>query len=374
MNRDERLAVAEYLGTDAPRHRSARRPRSAPTARSRSRLRRARAGTAGARRPTTRAINRRSARARRRASPEPHARMGVTVSRATSRRSRRRRSSTATSSSAAPAGSCRRSPPTAAASSGHSQANGPVRTAPLAASRDGTATCCCSAISRAGSTRSTPRPASSSGRRKSRRTTRRGSRARRPCTTASPTCPCRRGRSRAPAIPITRAARSAAASSPCACATARSSGKTYLTDAPRELGKNGTRRAAVRAVRRRGLVDADRRRDARPALRRRPATTTRSPSRRRAMPWSRSRSPTAASPGLEQITAGDAYNGSCNREHRSNCPLRAGTRLRLRLVRRSLLPRRRAAARGAEIRHRLCARCDAGRARSSGRRASAKAA
>ena len=115
MNRDERLAVAEYLGTDARRHGAAGRGvlhRPHGDARGR---RRARAGTAGARRPTTRAINRPSARACAPSKCRTSRSNGRSASPATSRRSRRRRSSTATSSSAAPAGSCTRSPPTAAA-------------------------------------------------------------------------------------------------------------------------------------------------------------------------------------------------------------------------------------------------------------------
>ncbi len=115
MNRDERLAVAEYLGTDA-----------ADTGPSSAAYCADRAVTLGTSPRMTwngwspAPDNARFQPAERagsapRASAEPASSNGRTVSPATSRRSRRRRSSAATSSSAAPAGSCRRSLPIAAA-------------------------------------------------------------------------------------------------------------------------------------------------------------------------------------------------------------------------------------------------------------------
>ena len=99
--------------------------------------------------------------------------------------------------------------------------------------------------------------------------------------------------------------------------------KTYFTDVPRELGKNGTGAplygpsgAAVWST---PTVDA-----ARGLL----YVTTGDNYTEPVTETSDAVVALTLADGqmawLKQITAGDAYNGSCNREHRSNCPYEAG--------------------------------------------------
>jgi polyvinyl alcohol dehydrogenase (cytochrome) len=99
--------------------------------------------------------------------------------------------------------------------------------------------------------------------------------------------------------------------------------KTHLTDAPRELGKNGTGAplygpsgAAVWST---PTIDA-----ARGLL----YVTTGDNYTEPVTDTSDAVVALALADGriawLKQITAGDAYNGSCNREHRSNCPYEPG--------------------------------------------------
>ncbi|HUQ51075.1 MAG TPA: PQQ-binding-like beta-propeller repeat protein, partial [Gammaproteobacteria bacterium] len=99
--------------------------------------------------------------------------------------------------------------------------------------------------------------------------------------------------------------------------------QTYLTDVPRELGKNGTGAplygpsgAAVWSA---PTIDA-----ARGLL----YVTTGDNYTEPVTPTSDAVVALALADGrvawLKQITAGDAYNGSCNRDHRSNCPYEPG--------------------------------------------------
>ena len=99
--------------------------------------------------------------------------------------------------------------------------------------------------------------------------------------------------------------------------------KTYLTDAPRELGKNGTGAplygpsgAAVWSTptvdAARGLVYVTTGDNyTQPVSETSDAVVALSLADGR-IAW------------IKQITSGDAYNGSCNREHRSNCPYEPG--------------------------------------------------
>jgi polyvinyl alcohol dehydrogenase (cytochrome) len=99
--------------------------------------------------------------------------------------------------------------------------------------------------------------------------------------------------------------------------------KSYLTEMPRELGKNGTGAALYgpsgAAVWSTPTVDA-----ARGLL----YVTTGDNYTEPVTETSDAIVALALADGrtawVKQITAGDAYNGSCNREHRSNCPFESG--------------------------------------------------
>ena len=129
--------------------------------------------------------------------------------------------------------------------------------------------------------------------------------------------------------------------------------KTYLTDAPRELGKNGTGAPLYGpsgvAVWSTPTIDA-----ARGLL----YVTTGDNYTEPVTATSDAVVALALTDGrvawLKQITPGDAYNGSCNRDHRSNCPFESGPDFDFGSSA-ILLRRRRAAACGPEVGHRVCA-------------------